>query len=264
VSAPAGTVDIHPSSVVDPHAQVAPGVRVGPFSWVGPDVVLDEGVVLDSHVRVEGRTRLGANVHVHAGAVLGGPPQDLKFRPGTPSGLEVGEGTVVRECATANVGTDEGSLTRIGSGCLIMAYAHIAHNVQVGDRVILANGVQLAGYVTVEDHAILGGLVPVHQFVRVGCHAMVGGGFRVPQDVAPYIRAGGTSLKPMGLNLVGLRRRGFSEETIAALRSAYRILFREGLGVDEAVARIRSEVPSLPEVRHFAEFALSSERGLAR
>jgi UDP-N-acetylglucosamine acyltransferase len=145
-----------------------------------------------------------------------------------------------------------------------MAYAHVAHNVQIGDRVILANAVQLAGYVTVEDFAIIGGLVPVHQFVRVGAHAMIGGGFRVPQDIAPFVRAGGQPLRPMGLNLVGLRRRGFSEETIAALRGAYRLLFREQLGVEEAVARIKAELPPLPEVRHLAEFALSSERGLAR
>jgi len=263
VSAPA-TLEVHPSAVVDPGARVAAGVRIGPFCWVGPEVTLEEGVVLDSHVRVEGKTRLGRGVHVHAGAVLGGPPQDLKFVPGTASSLEVGEGTVVRECATANVGTDEGSVTRIGKRCLVMAYAHVAHNTQVGDHVILANGVQLAGYVTIEDYAIVGGLVPVHQFVRVGCHAMVGGGFRVPQDVAPYVRAGGAPLRPMGLNLVGLRRRGFSEDTIAALRTAYRLLFREGLGVEEAAARIQSELPPLPEVSHFAEFALSSERGLAR
>jgi UDP-N-acetylglucosamine acyltransferase len=263
VSAPA-TLEVHPSAVVDPGARIAPGVRVGPFTWVGPGVVLEEGVILDSNVRIEGSTRLGRGVHVHAGAVLGGPPQDLKFVPGTPSSLEVGEGTVVRECATANVGTDEGSVTTIGRNCLVMAYAHVAHNVHVGNHVILANGVQLAGYVTIEDHAIVGGLVPVHQFVRVGCHAMIGGGFRVPQDVAPYVRAGGSPLRPMGLNLVGLRRRGFTEETIAALRSAYRLLFREGLGVEEAAGRIQQELPSLPEVRHFAEFALSSERGLAR
>src|SRR5262249_25416802 len=185
VSVPA-TLEVHPSAIVDPGARVAPGVRIGPFSWVGPEVTLEEGVVLDSHVRIDGKTRLGRGVHVHAGAVLGGPPQDLKFVSGTPSSLEVGEGTVVRECATANVGTDEGSVTRIGKRCLVMAYAHVAHNVQVGDHVILANAVQIAGYVTIEDYAIIGGLVPVHQFVRVGCHAMVGGGFRVPQDVAPF------------------------------------------------------------------------------
>jgi UDP-N-acetylglucosamine acyltransferase len=263
VSAPA-TLEVHPTAIVDPGAKIAPGVRIGPFSWVGPGVTLEEGVVLDSHVRLEGTTRLGRGVHVHAGAVLGGPPQDLKFVSGTPSSLEVGEGTVVRECATANVGTDEGSVTRIGRGCLIMAYAHVAHNVRVGDRAILANAVQLAGYVTIEDYAIIGGLVPVHQFVRVGCHSMIGGGFRVPQDVAPYVRAGGTPLRPMGLNLIGLRRRGFSEETITALRGAYRLLFREGLGVEEAASRIQEELPDLPEVRHMAEFALSSERGLAR
>ena len=258
------TLDLHPTACVDPRATVEPGARVGPFCWVGPEVTLDPGVVLDSHVRVEGRTHLRRGVRVHAGAVLGGPPQDLKFRPGTRSGLDVGEDTVLRECVTANVGTDEGSVTRVGRGCLVMAYAHLAHNVRLGDQVILANGVQLAGYVEIEDYAIVGGLTPVHQFVRVGCHAMIGGGFRVPQDVVPYVRAGGYPLRPMGLNLVGLRRRGVSEESILALKSAYRLLFREGLVVQEAVTRIRGELPPLPEVLHLAEFALSSERGLAR
>jgi UDP-N-acetylglucosamine acyltransferase len=258
------TLEVHPSAFVDPKAQLEPGARVGPFCWVGPDVQLDAGVVLDSHVRVEGKTHLRRGVRVHAGAVVGGPPQDLKFEPGTASGLDVGEDTVLRECSTANVGTDEGSVTRIGRGCLVMAYAHVAHNVRLGDHVILANGVQLAGYVEIEDYAIIGGLTPVHQFVRIGCHAMIGGGFRVPQDVVPYVRAGGYPLKPMGLNLVGLRRRGVSEESITALKRAYRLLFRDGLTVPEAVDRIRSELPALPEVLHLAEFALSSERGLAR
>ena len=258
------TLEVHPTSFVDPQAQLEPGVRVGPFCWVGPDVRLDAGVVLDSHVRVEGRTRLRRGVRVHAGAVIGGPPQDLKFEPGTLSGLDVGEDTVLRECSTANVGTDPDSVTRVGRNCLVMAYAHLAHNVRLGDHVILANGVQLAGYVEIEDHAIVGGLTPVHQFVRIGCHAMIGGGFRVPQDVAPYVRAGGYPLRPMGLNLVGLRRRGVSEESISALKRAYRLLFRDGLTVPEAVARIRGELPAVPEVLHLAEFALSSERGLAR
>jgi UDP-N-acetylglucosamine acyltransferase len=256
--------EIHPSALVDAGARLAAGVRVGPFCWVGPEAVLAEDVVLDSHVRVDGRTTLGRGVRVHHGAALGGPPQDLKFRPGISSSLEVGEGTVVREYATLHLASDDGAVTRVGRHCLLMAYTHVAHNTVLGDHVILANGVQLAGYVTVEDHAIIGGLVPVHQFVRIGCHAMVGGGFRVPQDVAPYVRAGGNPLHPIGLNLVGLRRRGFSAETLSALERAYRLLFRAGLTVQEAVERIRAEVPACPEVDHFVRFALASERGLAR
>jgi UDP-N-acetylglucosamine acyltransferase len=258
------TIAVHPTSCVDSAARVADSARIGPFCVVGPDVVIEDDVVLDSHVRVEGRTTLRAGVHVHAGAVLGGPPQDLKFRQGTRSGLEIGARTVIRECVTANAGTDEGSMTKIGADCLVMAYVHAAHNVDVGDHVILANGVQLAGYVKVEDWAVVGGLVPVHQFVRIGCHAIVGGGFRVPQDVAPYVRAGGYPLRPIGLNVVGLGRRGFPPDTVRALKDAYRILFREGLPAAAALERIRRDVPMLPEVEHLVRFAATSERGLAR
>jgi UDP-N-acetylglucosamine acyltransferase len=254
---------VHALSIVDPRAVLADDVVVGPFCAIGPDVVLGKGVVLDSHVRVEGHTELGPGVHVHAGAVLGGPPQDLKFK-GVVSRLTVGEGTVIRECVTANVATDEGESTKIGAHCLIMAYAHVAHNTVVGDRVILANGVQLAGYVTIEDYAIVGGLVPVHQFVRVGAHSMIGGGCRVPQDVLPFTRAAGQPLKPIGLNLVGLQRRGFSEPTIGALKQAYRLLLRSGLRLEEACSRIQETVPASPEVEHFVKFALSSQRGVTR
>jgi UDP-N-acetylglucosamine acyltransferase len=254
---------VHSLAIVDPKASLAADVTVGPFCWVGAGVTLEEGVVLESHVRVEGNTTLGRGVRVHAGAVLGGPPQDLKYK-GQVSYLTVGERTVIRECATANLASDEGAVTRIGSDCLIMAYAHIAHNTVVGDHCILANGVQLAGYVTVEDWAIIGGLVPVHQFVHVGAHSMVGGGCRVPQDVAPYIRAAGSPVAPIGLNVIGLQRRGFAVETIEALRKAYRLLFRAGLRVEEAAARIRAELPASPEIEHFVTFALESKRGLAR
>lgn len=254
---------VHALSVVDPRAHLADDVTIGPFCTVGPNVVLGAGVVLDSHVRLEGHTTLGAGVRVHAGAVLGGPPQDLKWK-GQVSALTIGEGTVIRECATANLASDEGETTRIGAHCLVMAYAHVAHNTVVGDRVILANGVQLAGYVTVEDHAIVGGLAPVHQFVRIGAHSMVGGGCRVPQDVAPFVRAAGYPLKPIGLNAIGLARRGFSPERIAELKRAYRILFRSDLRLEDAAARMRAEIPTSPEIEHFIRFALESRRGLAR
>lgn len=254
---------VHPLSIVDPAARLAPDVVVGPFCWVGPHVTLETGVVLDSHVRVEGHTTLGPRVRVHAGAVLGGPPQDLKFK-GVLSYLTVGEATVIRECATANVATDEGAATRIGASCLVMAYAHVAHNAVLEDRVILANAVQLAGYVTVQENAIVGGAAVVHQFVRIGRHSMVGGGLRVPQDVLPFTRAAGYPLRPIGLNVVGLERRGFSPEAIAGLKRAYRILLRSGLRLEDAATRIRSEVAALPEVEEFLTFALTSERGITR
>ena len=254
---------VHPLAVVDPRANLAPDATIGPFCWVGPDVTLGPGVVLDSNVRVDGHTTLGARVRVHAGAVLGGPPQDLKFR-GETSYLTVGDDTVVREGATANLASEEGATTRIGANCLIMAYAHVAHNTAVGDRVILANGVQLAGYVTVEDWAIVGGLTPVHQFVRIGAHAMIGGGCRVPQDVAPFTRAAGQPLKPIGLNAIGLARRGFTPERIAELKQAYRLLFRSNLRVEDAASRMRDELPASPELDHFVRFALDSQRGLTR
>ena len=255
---------VHASSVVDPKSRVAATATVGPFCWVGPNVTLEDGVVLDSHVRVDGHTTLAKDVHVHAGAVLGGPPQDLKFRPETTSYLTVGEGTVVRECATANLASDEGAVTKIGAHCLVMAYAHVAHNTVLGDRVILANAVQLAGYVSVEDYAIVGGGTVVHQFVRIGAHSMIGGGCRVPQDVAPFVRAAGYPLGPIGLNVVGLERRGFTPDDIGGLKQAYRILFRSNLKLEDAVAKMRADVPPSPHVERLARFALESERGLAR
>lgn len=250
-------------SVIDPRARIAEDVSIGPFCWIGPHVTLESGVTLDSHVRIDGHTTLGRGVRVHAGAVLGGPPQDLKFK-GVESYLTIGDRTVIRECVTANLATEEGESTRIGADCLIMAYAHVAHNTIVSDRVILANGVQLAGYVTIDPYAIVGGLVPVHQFVRIGAHSMVGGGCRVTQDVLPYTRAAGHPLKPIGLNVVGLQRRGFSEATIASIKQAYRLLLRSGLKLEDACVRIRALDPDVPELEHFVSFALESRRGLTR
>lgn len=258
------SVEVHATSLVDPRARVAPGVAIGPFCWIGPEVTLEEGVVLESHVRVEGRTTLRRRVRVHAGAVLGGPPQDLKFRSGTVSYLEIGEDTTIRECVTANVATDHGSTTHIGARCLLMAYSHVGHNTVVGDEVVIANGAQLAGHVEVQDYAIIGGLVPIHQFCRVGRYSFVGGGCRIGKDVPPFLRAAGEPLRPSSLNSIGLTRRGFSEEVVAALKRAFRILYRQDLLTEEALRRIRAEVPDLPEVREFANFVESSARGIIR
>jgi UDP-N-acetylglucosamine acyltransferase len=257
-------IEVHASSFVDPRARIAGGVAIGPFCVVGPEAVLEDGVVLDSHVRIEGRTTLRRGVKVHAGAILGGPPQDQKYRPETVSYLEIGEDTVLREGVTASVGTTPDSTTRIGARCMLMAYSHVGHNTTVGDEVVLANGVQLAGHVEVQDFAVIGGLVPVHQFCRIGRYAFVGGGCRVGKDVPPFLRAAGEPLRPSSLNLVGLSRRGFAPETLRALKSAFRLLYRQDLLTEDALARIRAEVPPLPEVEEFTRFVASSLRGIIR
>ena len=254
---------VHPAAFVDAAAVLGAGVTVGPGAVIGPHVRIGEGTVIGSHALIDGWTRIGRKCRVHHGAALGGPPQDLKY-PGEESYLEIGDRTEVREFVTANLATEAGATTRIGTDCLLMAYAHVAHNCQIGDHVILANAVQMAGYVTIEEWAIVGGGTVIHQFVRIGRHSMVGGGSRIPQDVAPYIKLGGSPPRLAGVNRVGLERRGFAPERCAAIERAYRLLFRAGLTVTEAVARMRAEIPDVPEVEVFARFAETSARGLTR
>jgi UDP-N-acetylglucosamine acyltransferase len=254
---------IHPASFVDEGAQIGSGVTIGPGAVIGPHVTLGDGTRVGSHALVTGWTRVGKGCTLHHGAVLGSAPQDLKYE-GEPSYLEVGDHTEIREYVTANLATEPGATTRIGSRCLLMAYSHVAHNCVLGDHVILANAVQMAGYVTIEDWAIVGGGTVIHQFVRVGRHAMIGGGSRVPQDVAPYVKLAGSPPRLAGINGVGLERRGFSTETRAALERAYRILFREGRTVNDAVGRMRADLPGTPEVEVLARFAETSSRGLTR
>jgi UDP-N-acetylglucosamine acyltransferase len=257
------SVVIHPSAIVEDGASLGVDVAIGPGAIVGAHVTLGDRTHVDSHALVTGWTRVGPDSHVHHGAVLGTAPQDLKYS-GKESYLEVGEHAVVREFVTANLASDAGTTTRIGSHCMLMACSHVAHNCVLGDHVIVANAVLFAGYVTVEDWAIVGGGTMVHQFTRIGRHAMVGGGSRVSQDIAPFIKVGGTPLRLAGLNRVGLERRGFSRSTCDALEAAYRLLFRRGLTVERATAEMRAAFPDVPEVGHFARFAETSARGLTR
>jgi UDP-N-acetylglucosamine acyltransferase len=257
-------VDVHATSFVDPQARIAPGVKIGPFCLVGPKVTLEEGVVLDSQVKLDGRTTLGRGVRVHAGAILGGPPQDIKYHPDMDSRLEIGDHSEVREMVTVHLGSGEGAVTRVGRKCMLMAYSHIGHNGQIGDEVTIANAAQLAGHVTLEDYVVIGGLVPIHQFCRIGRYSFVGGGCRVGKDVPPYLRAAGEPLRPSSLNLVGLTRHGFSRQTISALKQAFRLLYRMDLRTEEALERIRREVPQLPDVEHFVQFVSTSKRGVVR
>jgi UDP-N-acetylglucosamine acyltransferase len=254
---------IHPAAFVDENARLGAGVTIGPGAVIGPHVTIGDGTRVGSHALVTGWTRVGKGCTLHHGAVVGSPPQDLKYG-GEPSYLEVGDHTEIREYVTANLATEPGATTRIGSRCLLMAYSHVAHNCVVGDHVILANAVQMAGYVTIEDWAIIGGATVIHQFVRVGRHAMIGGGSRIPQDVAPYVKLAGSPPRLAGINGVGLERRGFSKETRSALERAYKILFREGHTAAQAVERMRTEFPDVPEVEVMARFAETSARGLTR
>lgn len=257
------SVAIHPAAFVDDAAELGTHVTIGPGAVIGPHVRIGDGTHVGSHALVTGHTTIGKHCVLHHGAVAGSPPQDLKF-DGAPSHLEIGDHTVLREYVTANVATEEGATTRVGSHCLLMAYAHVAHNCQLGDHVIVANAVQFAGYVTVEDWAIVGGGTVVHQFVRIGRHCMIGGGSRIPQDVAPYVRVAGSPPRLGGVNGIGLERRGISRDTVKALERAYKLLFREGRTVADAVAAMRAALPGVPEVEYLARFAETSARGLTR
>ena len=258
------TTVIHPASFVDERAHLGVGVSVGPGAVIGPEVTVGDGTSIGSHALLTGWTRIGKGCKLHHGAVLGSPPQDLKYGGGEPSYLEIGDYTEVREYVTANLATEPGATTRIGSRCLLMAYAHVAHNCAVGDHVIVANAVQMAGYVTLEDWSIVGGGTVIHQFVRVGRHAMIGGGSRIAQDVAPFVKVAGSPPRLAGINAVGLERRGFSKATCDALERAYKLLFREGHTVGEAVLRMRAGFAEVPEVEILARFAETSARGLSR
>jgi UDP-N-acetylglucosamine acyltransferase len=254
---------VHPAAFVDPAARLGDGVVVGPGSVIGPHVTIGEGTRVDAHALVTGWTTIGRGCHLHHGAVVGSAPQDLKY-DGVESYLVVGDHTVFREYATANLATEPGATTRVGSHCLLMAYSHVAHNCQVGDRVIVANAVQMAGYVAIGDWAIVGGGSVVHQFTRIGAHAMIGGGSRIVQDVPPYVKTAGNPPRNGGTNSIGLARRGVPADVRAAIDRAYRIFFRDGLTVAQAVERIRAEYPGMPDVELFARFCETSVRGIGR
>ena len=218
---------IHPTAIVDAAAKVGANVTIGPYSMVGPDVELDDGVDLISHVVISGRTKVGANTRVFPFASIGHQPQDQKYQ-GEPSNLIIGCNNVIREYVTMNPGTEGGGMvTRIGNNCLFMVGAHVAHDCQLGDHVILVNNATLAGHVTVDEWAIIGGLSAVHQFVRIGKHAMVGGKTGVEGDVIPYGSVIGNRARLTGLNIIGLKRRDFSRDDIHTLRRAYRLIFAQ-------------------------------------
>jgi len=253
--------EIHATVIVSPMAELADDVMVGPHTIIEDNVVIGSGTKIASSVLIASGARLGSGVTVAHGAVVGTVPQDLKFG-GEESTLVVGDNTTIREYATLNRGTKARGETTVGRNCLIMAYAHIAHDCVIGDNVILANSVNLAGHIEIDDFAILGGVLPVHQFVKIGAHAMIGGGFRVQQDVCPYALVAGYPLRVVGLNAIGLRRCGFRRETIRTLQEVFKLLFFSKLNTTQAVERIKSEIEIIPEVQVILDFIERSERGL--
>ncbi len=254
---------IDPRAIISSNAELAENVTVGPFAIIEENVHVGAGTVIGANALIGRGTRLGRDCRVHHGAVVGHEPQDLKYR-NEPTTCEVGDRTVVREYATLHRGTGDHGKTVIGSDCLLMGYVHIAHDCVVGNKVIMSNAAMLAGHCVVEDYVIIGGVTPVHQFVRIGKHSMIGGGLRVPKDVPPFILAGQDPLAFQGLNSVGLRRRGFTNEVIAALDKTYGLLYNAGMNVTQAVAKIKEDpaLSGIGEVQAVLEFIASSTRGI--
>lgn len=252
---------IHPSVIIDPSATIADDVEIGAFSIVGPGVTIGRGSRLAARTTLEKHVRLGERVQVGSGSILGGPPQDLKYRD-EETWVEVGDGTIIREYTTINRGTAASGRTTVGRECFIMSYVHLAHDCHVGDGVIIANSTQLAGHVTIQDRAALSGLVAVHQFVTIGAYCFIGGATRVSQDIPPFVKAVGNPVELYGLNSIGLQRQGFPPETIAALKRAYRLFFNSDFNLGQALERARTDLPDLPEVARFLDFVSSSQRGV--
>ncbi len=252
-------IDSH--AIVSPKAQLGENVSVGAFTIIEDDVIIGAGTRITSNVLVANGARLGKECVVHLGAVLGTIPQDLKFH-GEITTLEVGDRTIIREYATMNRGTHDKNKTTVGSHCFIMAYVHIAHDCVIGNHVILANSVNMGGHVVIEDHAFVGGIAAIHQFSHIGRHAMVGGGFRVTKDVPPYVLAGGEPLSFTGLNVVGLKRRNFTDEAIENLEKAYKLIYNSPLNVSQALEKIKNEIPMTEEVKHVVNFIEKSKRGI--
>lgn len=253
---------VHPTAIIHPQSRIGAGCEIGPYCVIGEHVELGPGCRLHSHVVIDGHTRLGQSNEIFPFASIGLRTQDLKWKGGLTR-TEIGDHNTIRECVTIHSATGEGEATVIGSHNNILASSHIGHNVVLGNRVIISMAA-LAGHVVVEDHALVGGLSAVHQFCRIGTMAMTGGCTKVVQDVAPYVIVDGNPAEARTINKVGLERNGVPEGAQAALRQAYKILFREGLTTSNALARIESELPPLPEVKHLVQFIRGSERGITK
>ena len=253
----------HPTAILHPRAQIGADCEIGPYCVIGEHVTLGDRCRLHSHVVIDGHTRLGCDNEVFPFASLGLKTQDLKWKGGVTR-TEIGDANTFREYVTVHSATGDGEVTTVGSHNHILAYCHLAHNVTLGSHVIMSNVATLAGHVVVEDHAVIGGLAAVHQFCRIGRLAMIGGCSKVVQDVPPFMIADGNPAETRTINKVGMERQGVPEAALAAMKHAYKILFREGLSIPNALAKIGAEVPPLPEVLHLVQFVRASERGISK
>ena len=262
---------IHPTAVIDSQAEIAEGVEVGPYAVIGPNVKIGARTKIGAHSVLEGHTTIGIDNKIGHFASIGGAPQDMKYRD-EPTQLIIGDRNVIREFTTLHTGTiQDAGFTKIGNDNWIMAYVHIAHDCVVGNNTIFSNNAQIAGHVHVGDWAILGGMSGVHQFVRIGEHSMIGGASKLVQDLPPYVIASGAIAEPHGLNAEGLKRRGFTPESISALRQAYKILYKQGLSFEDAKKSLldlsiekQSESDSAEKIKLFHDFIAASQRGIAR
>jgi UDP-N-acetylglucosamine acyltransferase len=252
---------IHSTAIVSKDAQVGSGVEVGPFAIIGEGCVIGDECAIAARTTLERNVILASNVRVGSGSILGGDPQDLKYK-GEHTTVEIGEGTVIREYSTINRGTAQSFKTTVGKGCFIMSYVHLAHDCHIGDGVILGNNVQLAGHVSIDDRAIVSGQSAVHQFVQIGRYSFTGGCSRVSKDVPPYVKANGNPIRLYGLNKVGLQRNGISEDVQRELKRAYRLFFNSDLNLSQARERAEEELQRFPEVEEFLSFLDRSDRGL--
>jgi UDP-N-acetylglucosamine acyltransferase len=252
---------IHPTAIIDSQAKIGTNVTIGAYAIIGPDCVIGDNCVISPRATLERNVRLANNVKVGIGSVLGGDPQDLKFR-GEVTTVEIGANTTIREYATINRGTAESLKTTVGENCFIMSYVHLAHDCHIGNGVIISNATQLAGHVTIEERAIVSGVTAVHQFVKIGKYSFIGGCSRVPKDVAPFVKAVGNPIKLFGLNSVGLERNGFPEDVRRELKRAYRLFFKSELNLSQAREKATAELHPYPEVQEFLRFFDNSDRGL--
>jgi UDP-N-acetylglucosamine acyltransferase len=254
---------IHSTAIVHPKADVAPTCDIGPYCVIGEHVTLGDNCRLHSHVVVDGHTRLGQGNEIFPFAAIGLKTQDLKYKGGAPR-LEIGGHNVFREGVTVHCATNDGEATVIGSNNLFIIHAHVAHDCVLGDHIIMSGFAGLAGHCVVEEHAILGGYVAVHQFCRIGKFSMIGGCTKIVQDVVPFMIVDGNPGATRDVNKIGLQRQGVSDEAQAALRNAYKIIFREDLSTANALAKVEAELPPLPEVKHLVQFIRASERGICK
>ncbi len=256
-------MNIHPTAIVSPKAKLADSVSVGPFSVISDNIVIGADTKVGSHCVIEGNTTIGRGCEIFTGAVVGSRPQDLKFK-GEKVFLEIGDNNIIREYCTLNPGTQDGGKTIVGNNNLLMAYSHIAHDCVVGNGCVLANNCTLAGHVTIEDKAVVGGIVAIHQFVRIGMLSIIGGCSKVVQDIPPFSTCDGHPARVYGLNLVGLRRNGISNDSIRKIDQAFKLFFNSGLSLKHALEKAEQELEKTKEISYLVNFAKNSERGMSR